>query len=83
VSGGAGVADAVRMRARAAEAGGGADDGEERGDPTGALLGAAGAGRGRHGARPLTCDVSRHHFNFRNAVSTAYSRTWTRSRAAS
>ncbi len=30
-----------------------------------------------------SCDVSRHHFNLRNAASTAYSRTWMRSRAAS
>jgi hypothetical protein len=28
----------------------------------------------------LKCAVSRHHFNFRNAISMAYSRTWMCSR---
>jgi hypothetical protein len=31
----------------------------------------------------LICAVSRHHFNFRNAISTAYSRTWMRSLVSS
>ena len=36
--------------------------------------------RGRIGR---ICAVSRHHFNLRNAISTAYSRTWMRSRGGS
>ena len=31
---------------------------------------------GSHPRARLFCAVSRHHFNFRNATSTTYSRTW-------
>lgn len=34
-------------------------------------------------AQRLMCAVRRHHFSFRNALSTANSRTWTRSLVAS
>jgi hypothetical protein len=40
-------------------------------------------GRVAHEVGGIVCGVSRHHFSVRNAASTAYSRTWMRSRAAS
>jgi alkanesulfonate monooxygenase SsuD/methylene tetrahydromethanopterin reductase-like flavin-dependent oxidoreductase (luciferase family) len=42
-----------------------------------------GEGAIRNGGVDLQCAVGRHHFNVRNATSTAYSRTWMRCLVAS